>query len=302
MGGQLSTVELPFKPLAHIDNGTFGDVYQGVEVATNTPVAIKVERVAKTSKRRKMLEREHYIYDCLQNQPGIPRILCTTTTPENEPVIIMELLGPSIESLFQSRQHKFSVSNVMNIGIQCIGLLRTLHTLTPYVHGDVKPNNFLIGRGGDRTRIYMIDYGLAKLHRDLDTNEVIPCTNNNGISGTARYISLNVHEGIKQSPRDDLESLVYMLLYLLKGSLPWQSMACATKKEKYAKIYHKKRTMDHDILFAYTPDCIRTLYNYVRGLKYVDIPNYTYMQTLLVSYCKTHDIELTACTLSTVLF
>lgn len=301
MGGNVVSTTFPYKPLAHIDNGTFGDVYQGVDVDTGAPVAIKVERIAKTKARKRMLEKEQDVYDRLQGHAGIPNVLCRATTPEGEPVMVMEFLGPSLETLFRSKGGKFSVANCMNIAIQCIRLLHTLHTFTPYVHGDIKPNNFLIGRGSDHGRVYMIDYGLAKLYRHPTTDAHLPCSTKNGISGTARYISLNVHEGINQSRRDDLESLLYMLLYFIKRRLPWQGHQTATKKEKYAFIHAYKRDIDPESLFAYVPQCFRDMYAYVRKLQHGDTPDYRHLQRIFTEYAGEHSIELTACTLSTLL-
>ena len=106
------------------------------------------------------------------------------------------------------------------LGEQMVQRLEYLHN-NHFIHRDMKPDNFLVGVGKKEYMLYMIDFGLAKRYRDPKTGEHIPYRDNKSLTGTARYASVNTHLGIEQSRRDDLESICYILIYFLKGTLPW---------------------------------------------------------------------------------
>ena len=112
----------------------------------------------------------------------------------------------------------------------------------------MKPDNFLVGRTSKAVTIYIIDFGLAKRFKDPRTEEHIPYKNNKALTGTARYASVNTHMGIEQSRRDDIEGIIYILLYFIKGSLPWQGLPGKNKNEKYKKIMEAKMSISTENL------------------------------------------------------
>ena len=141
-------------------------------------------------------------------------------------------------------------------------------------------------------QVFMIDLGLAKKYRDPKTHQHIPYREQRNLTGTARYASINAHLGIgkqlfllfltiqEQSRRDDLETLGYMFVYFLKGSLPWQGLQAATKKQKYEKISEKKIHTPVEQLCKGTPVEFAQYLNYCRSLQFEDKPDYSYLRKL----------------------
>ena len=149
-----------------------------------------------------------------------------------------------------------------------------------FIHRDIKPDNFLMGLGRRANQVYMIDYGLAKKYRDPKSHIHIPYSENKNLTGTARYASINTHLGIEQSRRDDLESLGYVLMYFLRGSLPWQGLKAATKKQKYEKISEKKMATPTETLCKGFPTEFVVYFQYTRSLRFDDKPDYSYLRKL----------------------
>ncbi|CAJ0965545.1 unnamed protein product [Ranitomeya imitator] len=149
-----------------------------------------------------------------------------------------------------------------------------------FIHRDVKPDNFLMGLGKKGNLVYIIDFGLAKKYRDARTHQHIPYRENKNLTGTARYASINTHLGIEQSRRDDLESLGYVLMYFNLGSLPWQGLKAATKRQKYERISEKKMSTPIELLCKSYPSEFATYLNFCRSLRFDDKPDYSYLRQL----------------------
>ena len=131
------------------------------------------------------------------------------------------------------------------MAIQMLTRIETCHKYS-YLHRDIKPENFLIGSGEVSNIIYLIDYGLCKKYRNPKTNNHISYKENRNLTGTARYVSINTHLGVEQSRRDDLESIAYVLIYFLKGNLPWKGIKGGG--DKYTKIMEKKLQIPSEVL------------------------------------------------------
>jgi len=258
-----------------IGSGSFGDIYLGTNISNGEEVAIKLECI-KT--KHPQLHIESKFYKMMQGGVGIPQIKwCGVEGDYN--VMVMELLGPSLEDLFNFCSRKFSLKTVLLLADQMISRIEYIHSKN-FIHRDIKPDNFLMGLGKKGNLVYIIDFGLAKKYRDARTHQHIPYRENKNLTGTARYASINTHLGIEQSRRDDLESLGYVLMYFNRGSLPWQGLKAATKRQKYERISEKKMSTPIEELCRGFPSEFATYLNFCRSLRFEDKPDYSYLRQL----------------------
>ncbi|KAK3028137.1 hypothetical protein RJ639_038998 [Escallonia herrerae] len=264
-----------FKLGRKIGSGSFGELYLGVNVQSGEEVAIKLEPV-KT--KHPQLHYESKIYMLLQGGTGIPNLKWFGVEGEYN-VMVIDLLGPSLEDLFNYCNRKFSLKTVLMLADQLINRVEYMHA-RGFLHRDIKPDNFLMGLGRKANQVYVIDFGLAKKYRDLQTHKHIPYRENKNLTGTARYASVNTHLGVEQSRRDDLESLGYVLMYFLRGSLPWQGLKAGTKKQKYDKISEKKMLTPIEVLCRSFPTEFASFFHYCRSLRFEDKPDYSYLKRL----------------------
>lgn len=201
------------------------------------------------------------------------------TTPGDYNVMVMELLGPSLEDLFNFCSRRFSLKTVLLLADQMISRIDYIHSRN-FIHRDIKPDNFLMGLGKKGNLVYIIDFGLAKKYKDARSCMHIPYRDNKNLTGTARYASINTHLGIEQSRRDDLESLGFVLMYFNLGTLPWQGLKAANKRQKYERISEKKLNTPIEVLCKDFPPEFPTYLNYCRRLEFIQHPDYSYLRKL----------------------
>lgn len=258
-----------------IGSGSFGEIYLATHVDTYEIVAVKIES-SKTNHPQLLYEAK--LYNALQGGTGIANIKwCGIDGDEN--ILVIDLLGPSLEDLFVYCGRRFSLKTVLMLADQMITRIEFMHS-KGYLHRDIKPDNFLMGLGRKANQVYVIDFGLAKRYRDSTTNRHIPYRENKNLTGTARYASRNTHLGIEQSRRDDLESIGYVLLYFLRGSLPWQGLKAATKKQKYDKISEKKLSTPIEALCKSHPVEFASYFNYCHSLTFDQRPDYSFLRRI----------------------
>ncbi|KJH48802.1 kinase domain protein [Dictyocaulus viviparus] len=268
-------VATKYKLIRKIGSGSFGDIYVSINVTNGEEVAIKLES---NRARHPQLLYESKVYRILQGGVGIPHIRWYGTEREYN-VLVMDLLGPSLEDLFNFCSRRFTMKTVLMLADQMIGRIEYVHVKN-FIHRDIKPDNFLMGIGRHCNKLFLIDFGLAKKYRDSRTRVHIPYREDKNLTGTARYASINAHLGIEQSRRDDMESLGYVLMYFNRGTLPWQGLKAATKKQKYEKISEKKMSTSVEILCKGFPSEFPMYLNYTRGLRFDEAPDYMYLRQL----------------------
>lgn len=162
----------------------------------------------------------------------------------------MELLGKSLEQIFQESNKNFSLKTTCMIGIQMVERLQLVHE-KGLVYRDIKPDNFCVGLNQKSHIVFILDFGLSKKYR-LTSKQHIKFEQNRKLTGTARYSSINALRGYEQSRRDDLEAIGYVLLYFLRGSLPWQGLKVDRRVDRYKKIFEKKKsTTPEDLCEGY---------------------------------------------------
>lgn len=277
----LSVVGERYRVGKKIGEGSFGIIYEGVNIETNEQVAIKFEPRKSDAPQ---LRDEYKTYQILAGTPGVPQVYFYGIESSYN-VLVLDLLGPSLEDLFELCSRTFSIKTVCMLAKQMLQRVRACHE-KHLIYRDIKPDNFLMGRGPNAGTVYLIDFGMAKYYRDPHSKIHIPYREKKSLSGTARYMSINTHLGREQSRRDDLEALGHVFMYFLRGGLPWQGLKAATNKQKYEKIGEKKQQVSISELCHGYPDEFAKYLTYARHLKFEEQPDYDYLIKLFNTVMK----------------
>lgn len=274
-----------YRLIEKIGKGSFGEVYK-VTDKSGTDFACKSER--KDSKNRLRLESYIYKRFAVKNITCVPKIYNYMETPKYN-LLVMQLLGKSLDVIFEECNNSIDIGTVMKMAITIITHLEKIHRVG-IIHRDIKPNNFMFGVDEDRDNLFVMDFGLSK--KWYSDGDHIPYKTGRSMIGTARYASLNIHVGTEPTRRDDMESVGYMLVYLVNGSLPWQGLKKKTKENPMDKIGEKKMMVDLKSLCADLPECFYEYINYTRNLQFTEKPDYEYLRELFRNSAKEHNIEL----------
>ena len=263
-----------FRTIKKLGEGSFGKVYKAEY--NNEYFALKFEN---RTKGQSLLENEATIMTYLKG-PNIPFIKSFGYSGDYN-ILVMQLMDKSLEDIFNKRK-KFSVKTTCMIGYQMVNVLQYIHD-RHIIHRDIKPDNFVMGANENNAHLYLLDFGLAKKYRSSRTLIQYPLIKKKKLTGTARYASIHALEEMEQSRRDDLESVGYVLMYFLRGGLPWQGLKIRSKEDRYKKILAKKKETSSEELCKGFPEEFKEFVEYTRNLEYTEQPDYDMLRNKFVN-------------------
>ena len=272
-----------YKAIKKLGEGSFGKVYKAEYNGEN--YAIKMEYKAK---EQGLLEIEATIMSYLKG-PNIPYIKSYGYSGDFN-VLVMQLLDKSLEDLI-NKYSTFSIKTVAMLGYQMVNILQYIHD-KHIIHRDIKPDNFVMGAKEDNAKLYILDFGLAKKYRSSRTLVQYPYIKKKKLTGTARYASIHALEAYEQSRRDDLESVGYVLMYFLRGNLPWQGLKVRSKEDRYKRILEKKRETTTEDLCKDFPREFFEYVDYTRNLEYEENPDYDFLRKKFTDVLKELNEEM----------
>jgi len=254
-----------YELIEKLNEGSFGQVFKGKHVRTGELVAVKIERKSDISS----LKNEAKIYQYLSKEPGFLH-LKWYQTDEQYSYLVIDLLVCSLTKLVKIKE-TLDLKVILQLGIQMIKRIETLHNKY-LLHRDIKPDNFMLGTN---KQLYLIDFGLCKRY-DYDGKHIEETHNPmKTIIGSVNFVSLNIHKGIEPGRRDDIESCIYIILFLLQdGQLSW------FKERDINKIVYLKEQLTNNLDHSYSP-FMKEMLAKIRNLGFREAPNYGELISIL---------------------
>jgi len=266
-----------------LGGGAFGKIFSCLNNKTKEIYACKLE---KSDLEKSQLSNEYRILSLLKNNDYFPKCYKYFNSQIGY-ALILERLGSNLGVIMSKLPNKkFSMKSALMIINQSLERLKLIHEKN-IIHRDMKPENLCIGYKGKEKNIYLIDFGLSKIiNNDKKNQFLLNIKSEKIVIGTVRYISMNAHLGNEQYKKDDLESLAYMLVFFIKGELPWQNLKAKSRKEKYTKIYQKKKHTVNSELCNFLPDEIKNFVSYILNLNQKQNPDYSKLMNLISNLMK----------------
>ena len=257
-----------------IGKGSFGCVFQGINIKTKKLVAIKVESKKSDSN---LLQIEVSFLSFLKGY-GIPKIYGYGKYA-NFRVMIQEILGFNLMQI-KNFINRFTIKDIAMMGIQMMDRIELVHSKY-IIHRDIKPENFTTGYE-DISTLYLIDYGISRKYRSSRTGKHLKYSLTGRMFGTVRYASYNASRGVEQSRRDDLESIGHMLIYIYTGKLPWKGISLKDKqrRKKYLEMLILKKYTTPEQVCKNMPKEFLDYYKYCKSLNFEQDPDYEYLRNV----------------------
>lgn len=270
-----------------IGEGTFGAVVFGINTKNNTPVAVKVQ---KSSSNHDYLENEYNILKSLNDNTIMSKVYYHEKNDEGT-LLIESLIGPSLDKLFKFCSYNLDLKTICFIGCDILTCLEKLHE-SSFVHLDIKPDNIgfkLKDINNKKNEILCILIDFGKSCNYLNAKKSTKKKNNKYIGGNIQFASINILQNGIPNPKDDLESLIYVLLFLYKGYLPWSYFEKANKFDYKIKVLNEKKKFDISKFCGEDFVDISNIFENIKKLSQNEKPKYSLYKTLLYNTAKKYN-------------
>lgn len=265
-----------------------------------------IANISKIKDKNEQCLNEINILKNLKNYVGFPRFIGYYKL-EKYNVIFENLLGPSLRRILDFYGEPFSIQTICQIGIEILKRLQSLHSLN-YLHNDIKPSNFCWGLFKKNiiqcnNIIFMIDFGLStKINYNTKkstskTTLAIKENNNDGVGinkkicGNLHFMALNVLKGMIPSKKTEIESFIYLLLFLFQLKLPWSKIKSKNHFDKVNKIIEIHNKITKEELFKNIPYQILFIYLHLETIKNDETPDYNLYIKVLNDLLKLNNDE-----------
>lgn len=253
-----------------IGQGSFGNVYSCKNKLTNNDYAMKIDKSAYDVKS---IRYEASILKYLKKVPNVAKLIHYGSI-DNKQYMVLELYGLTLEEYIISNK-SINMIDKINYALQMLNIIKNVHS-KGIIHRDIKPENFVFTI--DMRELVLIDFGLSKLYLDGSKNHKRQ-NKTEKLIGCLHYASINSHDKIELSRRDDLISLFYSFIYMFFGKLPWNNISSKTISSKMEMIKYEKKMFIHNQDY----DCnimkkMKNTVNYLYELDYDEKPNYFLME------------------------
>ncbi|CAD8053830.1 unnamed protein product [Paramecium primaurelia] len=253
-----------------LSSGSFGVVYLAIHKVTREEVAVKLEK-----EDQETLDREVYLLTKLQGIQGITK-LYWFGNEQNYNVMVIEILGKDL-SYYVKNYNQLSLKTGLQLLEQLLTIFNNVHN-KGIVHRDLKPENIMMGKINS-AQAYLVDFGVSK--QIFDQGKHIPFRDKKSFIGTTRYASIAAHKGYEIGRKDDLESLMYVIIYLILGKLPWQNLQIIGDKDRTIVVGEVKMQTSIQQLCKDLPSPFSEYLNYLKDLKYQDQPDYELLKRIM---------------------